>query len=46
MDMSDEQPAQFSAEQLGEYTIVRDIAEGTFGKVKSAPLSIQFTQKE
>jgi hypothetical protein len=28
-------PAVFQASKLGEYTVVKDIAEGTFGKVKS-----------
>jgi carbon catabolite-derepressing protein kinase len=25
----------FPASKLGEYTVIKDIAEGTFGKVKS-----------
>jgi hypothetical protein len=29
---------KFSPEKLGEYTILKDIAEGTFGKVKSASI--------
>ena len=28
-------PDVFSPSKLGEYTVLRDIAEGTFGKVKS-----------
>lgn len=28
--------------KLGEYTVIRDIAEGTFGKVKSMSLSLLF----
>jgi len=30
-----EPPPKYSAEKLGEYTVIADIAEGTFGKVKS-----------
>jgi carbon catabolite-derepressing protein kinase len=32
--MSD-QPTTFPPSKLGEYTVIQDIAEGTFGKVKS-----------
>ncbi|KAF8902258.1 kinase-like domain-containing protein [Gymnopilus junonius] len=31
---------QFSPEKLGEYTVIQDIAEGTFGKVKMATHTI------
>jgi len=37
--MSDK-PSVFPASKLGEYTVVKDIAEGTFGKVKSEPSSV------
>jgi carbon catabolite-derepressing protein kinase len=30
-----EQLMVFPASKLGEYTVIKDIAEGTFGKVKS-----------
>lgn len=34
--MSDhEEHVQYPPEKLGEYTVIQDIAEGTFGKVKS-----------
>ncbi|KAF8971933.1 kinase-like domain-containing protein [Flammula alnicola] len=33
--MAEEHP-KFSPEKLGEYTVIQDIAEGTFGKVKMA----------
>lgn len=37
--MSDK-PTLFPASKLGEYTVTSDIAEGTFGKVKStSPLA-------
>jgi len=29
----------YPPEKLGEYTVIEDIAEGTFGKVKSRYLS-------
>ncbi len=34
MEITEELP-QFTPDKLGEYTIIKDIAEGTFGKVKS-----------
>jgi hypothetical protein len=34
-DSENEVPEVFQASKLGEYTVLRDIAEGTFGKVKS-----------
>jgi len=34
--MGDKEPQTvFPASKLGEYTVIKDIAEGTFGKVKS-----------
>ena len=33
--MADDHPHKFPAYKLGEYTVVDEIAEGTFGKVKS-----------
>lgn len=33
--MSDTENEVFPASKLGEYTVLRDVAEGTFGKVKS-----------
>lgn len=36
--MSDK-PTLFPASKLGEYTVIGDIAEGTFGKVKSTSLA-------
>ena len=34
--MGDKEPLTvFPASKLGEYTVIKDIAEGTFGKVKS-----------
>jgi len=30
-----ESPPKYPTEKLGEYTVIADIAEGTFGKVKS-----------
>lgn len=38
--MADDPPHKFPANRLGEYTIVNEIAEGTFGKVKSKHASI------
>ncbi|KAG8219226.1 kinase-like domain-containing protein [Butyriboletus roseoflavus] len=38
-EMSD-QPTLLSASKLGEYTVIGDIAEGTFGKVKMATHTI------
>ena len=35
--MAEEPPQKFSRYRLGEYTVVGEIAEGTFGKVKSKP---------
>lgn len=35
--MAEEPPQKFSSNRLGEYTVVGEIAEGTFGKVKSKP---------
>lgn len=38
--MSDKEPVEvFSPSKLGEYKVVDEIAEGTFGKVKSACFS-------
>ncbi|KDR86014.1 hypothetical protein GALMADRAFT_205245 [Galerina marginata CBS 339.88] len=37
--MADNHP-KFSPEKLGEYTVIQDIAEGTFGKVKMATHTI------
>jgi len=34
-----EDSSVYSASKLGEYTVTGDIAEGTFGKVKSAPFA-------
>lgn len=31
-----------SASRLGEYTVIQDIAEGTFGKVKSKQITATF----
>lgn len=33
--MADDSPYKFPANKLGEYTVIGEIAEGTFGKVKS-----------
>jgi len=33
--MDDIENEIFPASKLGEYTVLRDVAEGTFGKVKS-----------
>jgi len=33
--MDDIEDEIFPASKLGEYTVLRDVAEGTFGKVKS-----------
>jgi carbon catabolite-derepressing protein kinase len=35
-DTESETPEIYPASKLGEYTVLRDVAEGTFGKVKSA----------
>lgn len=35
--MADDPPHKYPAYKLGEYTVVGEIAEGTFGKVKSKP---------
>jgi hypothetical protein len=32
----------FPVSKLGEYTVIKDIAEGTFGKVKSEALDLSF----
>lgn len=34
-------PMLFPASKLGEYTVIGDIAEGTFGKVKSTSSSLR-----
>jgi hypothetical protein len=34
--------APHSASRLGEYTVIQDIAEGTFGKVKSKQITATF----
>jgi hypothetical protein len=39
--MSD-QPTTFPPSKLGEYIVIQDIAEGTFGKVKSKVASALF----
>jgi hypothetical protein len=36
MDAPDTPAERFEPTQLGMYTVIDDIAEGTFGKVKSA----------
>ena len=33
--MTEEPPQRFPSHRLGEYTVIGEIAEGTFGKVKS-----------
>ena len=33
--MTDDPPQKYPAYRLGEYTVIDEIAEGTFGKVKS-----------
>ena len=33
--MTEDPPQKYPAYKLGEYTVVGEIAEGTFGKVKS-----------
>jgi len=38
--MSDTENEVFPASKLGEYTVLRDVAEGTFGKVKSMSLEL------
>ena len=35
MSVSSEEEGIYSPSKLGEYTVVQEIAEGTFGKVKS-----------
>lgn len=40
LKMSSEELPQCTPDKLGEYTIIKDIAEGTFGKVKSTCNSI------
>jgi len=35
LTMDDIENEIFPASKLGEYTVLRDVAEGTFGKVKS-----------
>lgn len=35
-----QEPAPVTPSKLGEYTVVQEIAEGTFGKVKSMYLII------
>lgn len=34
-DSESDIPEVYPASKLGEYTVLRDVAEGTFGKVKS-----------
>lgn len=39
-DSDSDIPEVYPASKLGEYTVLRDVAEGTFGKVKSEFLSL------
>ena len=35
MSATSDEEASYSASKLGEYTVIQEIGEGTFGKVKS-----------
>jgi carbon catabolite-derepressing protein kinase len=40
-DSESDLPEIYPASKLGEYTVLRDVAEGTFGKVKSESVELR-----